>query len=191
MKIILGSASPRRKKLLADWGYEFEVMSPQIDEKAIRHEDWQALPLMVARAKAEVVRKQITEPAVLITCDTVVVHNGQLYEKPVDEEDARRMLLSYGESPAEVICGVTVTNTATGKSGEGTDLAKVYFHKIPQPLIEEMVKHGQIYDFAGAFHPEYVAIKPYIVHIEGETGTVMGLPRKLTEKLIKEVQDER
>lgn len=191
MKIILGSASPRRKKLLADWGYEFEVISPQIDEKAIRHDDLRALPLMVARAKAEVLKKQITEPAVLITCDTVVVHAGQLYEKPVDEEDARRMLLSYGESPAEVICGVTLTNTATGKVGQGTDLAKVYFHKIPHTLIEEMIKHGQIYDFAGAFHPEYPPQAPYIVHMEGNEGTVMGLPRELTEKLIKEVQDER
>ena len=191
MKIILGSASPRRKKLLSDWGYEFEIISPKIDEKAVHSDDLRTLPLKVAAAKKEAVLKQITEPAILITCDTIVLHNDQLYEKPKDESEARKMLQSYGQSPVEVICGVTVTNTATGKSVHGTDSTKVYFHKIPHRLIEEMIQHGQIFDFAGAFHSGYVPQMPYIVHREGEESTVMGLPKALTEKLMKEVQDEK
>jgi len=174
--------------LLSDWGYEFDVLSSDIDEKAIRSEDLRTLPLKVATAKAKALRQAITGPAVLITCDTIVLHNGQLYEKPKDKAEARQMLQAYGLSPVEVICGMTVTNTATGKSVQGMDSAKVYFHKIPHRLIEDMIEHGQIFDFAGAFHPEYPPQAPYIVHMEGKEGTVMGLPRELTEKLIQEVQ---
>jgi septum formation protein len=190
MKIILGSSSPRRQKLLSGWGYTFDVLIPQIDEKTIRSEDLRTLPLKVASAKAESLRGQINQPATLITCDTIVLHNNELYEKPKDESDARRMLQSYGTGPAEVICGVFVTNTDTGKSAGGVDSAKVYFHKIPHPLIEEMIKHGRIFDFAGAFHPDDPPIKPYIVHIEGEMSTVMGLPKILTKKLINQVLNQ-
>ncbi len=191
MKIILGSASPRRRKLLSDWGHQFEVITPNVDEKSIRSDDLRQLPLFVARAKAENLKAQIKEPAILITCDTIVLHNGQLYEKPRDDAEARRMLESYGADPAEVLCGVVVVNTATGQTMEGIDSAKVFFHKIPSKLIEEMIKVGKIFDFAGAFHPEDPPVKPYIVHIEGERGTVLGLPKFLTLKLIKDVQDEK
>lgn len=187
MKIILGSASPRRKKLLTDWGYEFDVLISNIDEKAVISEDLRTLPEKIAQAKAESLRGQITQPAILITCDTIVLHNNELYEKPKDKSDARRMLQSYGLSPVEVICGVSVTNTENGKAASGTDSAKVYFHKIPHTLIEEMINLGKIFDFSGAFHADDPPIKPYIVHTEGEISTIMGLPKSLTQKLIKEV----
>lgn len=187
MKIILGSASPRRQKLLSDWGYTFDVLFPQIDEKAIRSGDLRTLPVKIASAKAESLCGQIDQPAILITCDTIVLYKNQLYEKPKDETEARNMLQSYGTGPAEVICGVAVINTENGKFASGTDSAKVYFHKIPHPLVEEMIKHGRIFDFAGAFHPDDPPIKPYIVHIEGEMSTVLGLPEKLTKKLINQV----
>lgn len=186
MNIILGSGSPRRKKLLSEWGYRFETLAPQIDEKSIRDSDFRTLPLKVATAKAEALQSQVKDPALLITCDTVVVYQKQLYEKPVDEDDARRMLKSYGNGPVEVITGVAVTNTATGQKVSGTETAKVYFRQVPAPRIEEMIHHGQIFDFAGAFHPDDPAIKPYIVHIEGEMEAVLGLPKALTEKLIKQ-----
>ncbi|MEO8065719.1 MAG: Maf family protein [Candidatus Doudnabacteria bacterium] len=189
MKMILGSSSPRRQKLLSDWGYRFDVLRPQIDEKMIRSEDLRLLPLMLASAKAENLRQQITQPALLITCDTIVLHDGRLYEKPGSDYEAREMLQSYGLLPAEVICGVVVTNTGNGRSVQGVDSAKVYFQKIPHNLIEEMIKLGRIFDFAGAFHPDDPPIKPYIAYIEGEKGTVMGLPRFLTKKLIDEVYD--
>ncbi|OGE88566.1 MAG: septum formation protein Maf [Candidatus Doudnabacteria bacterium RIFCSPLOWO2_02_FULL_49_13] len=188
MKIILGSSSPRRQKLLSYWGYQFETLNPQIDEKSIRSGDLRALPLLVAKAKNQSLLAGIKEPAILITCDTIVIHDGELYEKPQNESEARRMLESYGAKPAEVICGVVVTNTKTGKTAQGLDSTKVYFHKIPAKLIDEMVKLGRVLDFAGAFHLDDPPIKPYIVHIDGELGTVMGLPRILTKQLIEQVK---
>lgn len=189
MRIVLGSASSRRQKILKDLGYDFTVLAADIDEKAIRHDDFRQLPLLVAQAKSDAVQKMLEgkEPAILITCDTVVVHDGKLYEKPKDETEARDMLMSYSTKPAEVICGVIVTNTATGKTASGLDSAKVYFLKIPHEAIENIINFAPVFEWAGAFHPDHATVKPYIAHIEGEIGTVMGLPSALTKKLIVEV----
>ncbi len=175
---------------MKEMGFDFDVLVANIDERAIRHDDLHQLPVLIAQAKSDEIKKNIKEPAILITCDTIVLHEGKLYEKPKDEQEARDMLQSYGRKPAEVICGVVVTNTQTGKSAQGIDSAKVYFHAIPHAVIEEMIKHGKIFDFAGAFHPDDPPIKPYVAYIEGEIGTVMGLPKLLTKKLIKEVNQE-
>lgn len=162
-------------------------MTPQIDEKQIRSADLRKLPLLVSKAKSEHLQSRIKEPVILITCDTIVIHDDKLYEKPKDAQEARNMLSSYGSKPAQVLCGVYVVNTATGKSAGGMDSAEVYFHKIPPTLIEEMIEHGKIFDFAGAFHFEDPPIKPYIAYINGEIENVAGLPRFLTKKLIDEV----
>ncbi len=189
MKIILGSGSPRRQEILKNWGYNFDVRIPQIDERSIRSDDFKSLPVLIARSKSENLREKITEPAILITCDTVVVHDGKLYEKPLSDDEARSFLLSYGSTPAEVISGVVVMNTENKKIAEGVDSAKVYFLKIPLSLIEEMILLGKVFDWAGAFHPADPAIKPYIAYIEGEKDTVMGLPGFLTRRLIDEVSN--
>lgn len=187
MKIILGSASPRRHKIMKDWGYDFEVMIPEIDEKLIRADDPWSLPMLIARSKSEYLRQKISNPAILITCDTIVIHDGKVYEKPKDNEEARGFLQAYGNKPAEVVSGVVVINTANNKVAEGLDSAKVYLQKIPHSLIEEMIRLGKVFEWSGAFHPGDPAIKPYIAYIEGETDAVMGLPKFLTKKLIKDV----
>ncbi len=190
MKIILGSGSKSRRDLIKEWGLEFDFASPDIDEKSIITDDFRKRPNVLAQAKSLTLQDMIKEPAILITCDTVVVYKGNLYEKPKNSEEAREYLQSYGEGPVEVICGLTVHNTATGQTISGTDTAKVYFHRIPHRLIEDMISHGRVYDWAGAFHPDDPATKPYIVHIEGDMGTVKGLPQMLMKKLIDEVQND-
>ncbi len=186
MRIILGSGSKRRQQLLADAGFEFDVEIPRIDEKAIRSDDLRQLPLMIAQAKSDVLKNQVGE-AILVACDTIVVHKNQLREKPKDESEAREFLKSYSQAPAEVICGLVVTNTATGKTVTGTESAKVYFLPIPDAVIHELVLHGAIMDAAGGFMAQMPAIKKYIAHIDGGMDTVMGLPRMLVKKLISDV----
>src|SRR5690348_16127972 len=101
-KIVLGSSSKWRREVLERLGYQFSCMSPDIDEKAIRHPDPKEMTLMIARAKGQallskvltsfrkkhnsiakfVEDKQISEPTLLITSDQVVSWNGQVREKP-------------------------------------------------------------------------------------------------------------
>lgn len=156
MKIILGSQSENRRQVLAEAGYAFEVMASHIDEKAIRHENLYELPLRLARAKAAALLPLIKEPAMLITADQVIVWNGELREKPRDFTEARRYLETFSgsEFPAECVNGITVTNTANGRSLTEREISKVYFSKLPKEVIEAFLKEGTMYKYAGGFTPQ-------------------------------------
>lgn len=187
MKLILGSKSFGRKYVLEKAGYEFDVMSADIDEKAIRSDDYEELPMLLARAKAKALLSKIKKTSILITSDQVVVCNGELREKPEVESIARRYLKSYTKYPAQTNTAVVVTNTETGKQAEGLDIAKVFFKPIPASIVDALIKEGKVLQTAGGFMVEETMLEPYIDHIEGETSSVTGLPLTLTRKLIEEV----
>ncbi|MDD5071193.1 MAG: Maf family protein [Patescibacteria group bacterium] len=189
MKIILGSGLKWRKAMLEKMGYDFEVVTADINEKAIRSNDYYVLPIKIARAKAEAIRQKIKEPVLLITADQVVLYNGELREKPKDERQAREFLLSYKKYPAEIINAVVVTNTASGKRAQGIDIAKAYFKEIPEEVIDKLVEMEDILNSAGGFLAEHELLQPYLKKYEGKEGNSLGLPKALTERLILEVQE--
>lgn len=188
MKIILGSQSENRKKVLNDAGYAFSVLVSDFDEKAIRRDDYYELPLLLSKAKAQALLPRITEPALLITADQVILWNGELREKPRDLAEARRYLETFSgsEFPAECVNGITVTNTATGKSATAREISKIYFEIIPQETIEAFLKQGIVYQYAGGFTPQSPLIAPYL-RIEGTFESVLGLPLDTLEKLLQAV----
>jgi septum formation protein len=187
MKIILGSGSESRKKILGEMGYEFEVMTSDIDEKAIRFDDPKKLTLALANAKADALLERIEEPVILITADQVVSWNGQIREKAADKNEARLFLRTYHEYPAEIVTAVAVTNTHTGKSVTEVDVAQVIFKEIPDYVIDNIIEHGNIMSKAGAFAIENPLFDPYIEKVEGAIDSVMGLPKELTKRLIEVV----
>lgn len=187
MKLILGSKSFGRRKVLKDAGYEFEIMVADIDEKAIRSNNYEELPLLIARAKARALLKKIHEPVVLITSDQVVVCNGRLREKPETEKEAREYLESYSQYPAQTNTAVVVINTKTGKQLEAVDISKVYFKNIPASVIDTLIKEGKIMHTAGGFIIENSILEPYVTQIEGDIKSVTGLPIKVTEELMRQV----
>lgn len=189
MKLVLGSSSKWRKQVLEQAGYEFTTMSPDIDEKAIRHEDPQKLALAIANAKADALVKQVQEPMILITVDQVVVCNNKVYEKPVSAAEAREFMHSYEHFPASTITAVVVINTETQKRVDGVDIATVYFHPIPENYMEELIAKGDIFSCAGGFQVEYGdgKVVPYVKSIDGAIDSVKGLPMRLVEKLIDDV----
>lgn len=189
MKIILGSQSGNRKQVLTDAGYTFDIMVSGIDEKAIRHENWYDMPILIAKAKAEALLARIKEPALLITADVVVVWNGELREKPIDGNEARVFLKSFSESPHPVECvnGIVVTNTETGAVSTGTDISKIFFGKIPDELIETLIEEGGVTNWAGAFTLLDPRIKGCVSRIEGVFDSVLGLPMDVVEKCMREL----
>lgn len=170
-------------------GYQFEVMPSDIDEKQIRLENPTELTLALARAKTAVLLPKIKEAAILITSDQVVSWNGTLREKPENEAQAREYLRRAAEHPSETITAVVVTNTATGKQAEGVDIAKVYFSDIPKETIDKLIKEGHIFHQAGGFSIDDPLVKDFVKLIEGEPESIIGLPKKLTERLMREVID--
>lgn len=187
-KIILGSQSKWRKDVLERMGYEFEVMAADIDEKAIRFDDPNQLALALANAKTDALLPKIQGEAILITSDQVDVCNGEIREKPADAEQAREFLLSYNKYPVETITAVVATNTANQKRREGIDIAKVYFHPLSDDKISELIASGCVFSCAGGFCIDDPAFKNCVKRVEGEVDSVIGLPPKLTEKLINEVK---
>jgi len=189
MNLILGSQSPSRRLALESTGRDFEVMPANIDEKAIRSDDFRELPLLIARAKASALITRLSTEAILITADQVVEYAGELREEPESSEQARSFLTSYNYDiePAQTNSAVVVTNTKTGEQAEGIDIAKTYFRPIPLFVVEELVKDQSILESAGAFIIEHPLMKHYIDHIEGTADSVMGLPLELTFDLIDQV----
>ncbi|MBI4122210.1 MAG: Maf family protein [Parcubacteria group bacterium] len=185
MKLILGSASKSRQKILKAMGYEFDVLAAGIDEKAIRDRDPQKLTLLLGRAKADAILPQLHEPAILITSDQVVAFRGEIREKPIDEAEARLFLTLTPDEPVQTVTSVVVTNTATGKRVEGLDVVSIYFSPIPKDVIDAYMKRGDCFTHAGGFDVSDPMFKPYVVSMDGEESSVCGLPETLTRKLIE------
>lgn len=192
MKIILGSSSKNRKQVMEEIGYKFEIISPDIDEKAIRTKDYYKLSLLVAKAKTQALLSKIKTPAILITADQIVVCNGALYEKPQSDDEVRKFFDTYNVgNPAETVSALVVTNTETGKSAEGVDVAKVYFSPFPAELVESYIKSKLPFSHAGGFAHEDEFIKPYVKKTEGTRDSIMGMPIKLLEELIRKVDTQK
>jgi len=178
MKIILGSQSKSRQNLLKRMGYEFEVMNPDIDEKAIRFDDPKKLTLALAHAKADALLPKIHEPAILITADQVVFCGGKIREKPASEKEAREALRGYKTHPLETVTAVVVTNTSTSERNDGVDVAKVWLRPIPASIIEALIKEGDVFSRAGGFSIENPLLKNYVEKTEGELESILGLPKE-------------
>ncbi|KAJ6678623.1 MAF-LIKE PROTEIN [Salix viminalis] len=147
-KIILGSSSLARRQILNEMGYEFTVVTADIDEKSIRRDKPEELVMALAEAKANAIieRLQIeghveedAQATLLITADTVVVSHGMVREKPNNKEEAREFIKGYSGGHAAVIGSVVVSNLTTGIRKGAWEKAEVYFHEIPDEIIDSVV----------------------------------------------------
>ncbi|KAK4351970.1 hypothetical protein RND71_027488 [Anisodus tanguticus] len=182
-KLILGSSSTARRKILADMGYQFTTMSADIDEKAIRKEKPEDLVMALAEAKADAIISKFrntenlekdVNPTILVAADTVVVYEGVVREKPSSEAEARQFMKDYANGHAATVSSVLVTNLVTGSRRGEWDKVEIE---------EEIVLYA-----AGGLIIEHPLILPYVKEVVGSTDSVMGLPKALTERLIKEVK---
>ncbi|XP_026392654.1 maf-like protein DDB_G0281937 isoform X2 [Papaver somniferum] len=195
-KIILGSSSKSRKDILTEMGYDFTIMTADIDEKEIRMEKPEDLVMALAEAKADAIlsrlqtdvnKEEDAESTLLITADQVVVYEGVIREKPSSKEEARQFIKGYSGGRAATVGSVLVTNLTTGTRRGEWDRVEIYFREIPDEVIEKLVDEGVVLYVAGGLIIEHPLILPFIEKVEGTTDSVMGLPKALTEKLIHEV----
>lgn len=191
MKLILGSSSLARQRILREAGYEFEVIAPDIDEKSIRDPDPVRLTTLLAKAKAKAILsqiKQIKEEAILITSDQVVLHQGAVREKPLSRKEAFEYLETCHLAHEATITSVCVTNTKTGKMIAGTDVSMIWFRQIPDNIINDYLDTEDAFSHAGGFDHEHPLLAPFVKEIKGTHDSIAGLPMALTIHLIEEVQ---
>ena len=169
---VLASASPRRKELLKKIVSEFEILAANIDERAIDSlvapED---LPVEESKLKARAVVPLRPNDDILAV-DTIVLLDGKVLGKPLDKEDAVRMLLEEAGKRQTVISGFTYIHN--GIEINGKDSTEVYFNELSEKEIREYVKKYMPLDKAGAYGIQDEA--GLIKKIEGSYDNVMGLP---------------
>ena len=187
-KIILASNSPRRRQLLAGLDVDFEVkVIPGIEENVPEGTPVEQIAETLARQKAEPYKPNIEDGELVLTADTIVVVDGEVLGKPVDEEEAKAMLHKISGKTHKVITGVCFTTRAHQHSfSVSTD---VTFKTLPENEIEYYVSHYHPTDKAGAYGIQewigYVGVK----RLEGSYFNVMGLPVQRIWEEIKKMSD--
>ena len=183
-RIILASASPRRKELLEKLGLKFEVDASNCEEEIdpVLGPDELVRRISITKAKAVAQRHQ---DAVIIAADTIGVIGKKLLGKPHTADEAGKMLAKISGKSHEVITGFTILDTVTNKIMTGTVSTKVYIKKLTRQEIAAYVQTGEPLDKAGAYGIQGLGAV-IVKKIEGDYYNVMGLPLSaLTEALIE------
>ena len=186
-RLILASGSPRRRELLTNAGFEFEVMPPQAEESHDGSEAPHALVARLALVKARDVAARLPAGtvAVVLGADTVVVVGGDILGKPKSEDDARRMLTRLAGREHEVISGVALAGPGAERSVTAHETTRVVFRELTEDEIGQYVSGGEPIDKAGAYAIQGQASR-FVVRIEGSYSNVMGLPVALVDRLLRE-----
>ena len=209
-RIILGSASPRRRELLEQIGLEFEIVVSDAREhyKSTRPEEIvRELALMKAEHVAKEVERREKERAeqasipgldtgeahlrnvVILGADTIVVRDGQILGKPSDEEAAFSMLKSLQGRMHQVYTGVAVLNfdgSGSLRTISHAEETKVYVHEMTDEEIRRYIAAGESMDKAGAYGVQG-RFAAYIDRIEGDYYNVVGLPVAYLYHTVKEL----
>ena len=184
-QIILASNSPRRKELMSGLGVDYVVRTlPDVDESYPADLSGAEIPAYISREKADAYRAIMQPGELLITADTIVWLDGQVLGKPVDREDALRMLRTMSGRSHEVFTGVCITTTEWQRSF--TAQTEVRFATLSEDEIAYYVDRFQPMDKAGAYGVQEWIGFIGVENISGSYYNIMGLPvQKLYRELLK------
>ena len=192
--LILASASPRRRELLTQAGFSFQVHPAHIPEAPLEGEDALTYVTRLAREKAETVFRELTgakaagdaglegDALAVLGADTTVTLDNHILEKPVDAADAARMLRLLSGRIHRVITGVALVTAEEAEVAAET--TAVRFMELAEEDIAAYVATGEPMDKAGAYAIQGRAAC-WIPRIEGCYFNVVGLPLALVARLLK------
>ncbi|HEX4667973.1 MAG TPA: Maf family protein [Chthoniobacterales bacterium] len=177
-RLLLASASPRRKQLLAEAGFQFEVVLPQADEISTttltlrEATTWNALRkgLTVARSHPN---------DVVLAADTLVALDDRVIGKPADRDEAAQILRLLSGQTHLVASSVFVAHLARGHSENFSVISRVRFKKLTDRMIEEYIDRIDPLDKAGAYAAQAEG-RAIIARIAGSRSNVIGLPLEKT-----------
>ena len=171
---ILASKSPRRQELIHDLGIDFRVEIREVDENYPAELYREEIPVYLAELKAKPFLGTLAENDLLITADTIVWLDGEVFGKPSDREDAFRILKKLSGKEHQVISGVCLTGMEKQKSFYS--ISNVSFRELSDKEIYFYIDEFKPYDKAGAYGIQEWIGYIGITHIEGSFYNVMGLP---------------
>src|ERR1019366_10258115 len=205
-RLILASASPRRRELLAQAGYVFTVEAADVDESEREGEEPGAYVLRLAEEKALAILARHTQgsgapfmtassswvgsndaPLIVLGADTTVVCDGEILAKPTDAANAKRMLRKLSGRTHQVLTGgAGVARAGTASAVEVTD---VTFSNIPEAELDSYCATHEPLDKAGAYGIQGYAAR-WIPRIDGDYFNVMGLPSARVVRLLEAASEE-
>ena len=183
-RLVLASASPRRREMLEERGYAFEVVIPPLNEPAelagrpTAARMAEALSFYKARSVADHM-----EHGIVLAADTVVALEGRLFGKPVDRDDARRIIRSLAGTAHDVITGVTLLDAASNRRAIESDTTVVVMKPLSDEQIETYLDTLAWQGKAGAYGIQDHG-DTFVERYEGSFTNVVGLPIDLTIRLL-------
>lgn len=173
--VILASNSPRRKELLSGLDIKYSIKTlPDVDESYPQSLSGEEIPIYIAKEKTEAYKAFMEDNTLLITADTIVLLEDKVYGKPIDEEDAKRMLHALSGKTHQVLTGVCITTKTKQKTFAVS--SNVRFATLEDKEIEYYVTKYKPLDKAGAYGVQewigYIGVE----YISGSYYNIMGLP---------------
>ncbi|MDD5434521.1 MAG: Maf family protein [Nitrospira sp.] len=173
-KIILASASPRRKEILGKTGLKFIVDASDYEEDLSLRMPARRLARYLSCEKAKAVAGKYTN-AIIIAADTIICFDDTVFGKPHNEKEAKRMLNILNGRTHDVITGFTIIDTDEGQIVSRTIVTKVYFNRMTAKDIDAYIRTGEPLDKAGAYAIQGLGAA-IVKRIEGDYNNVVGLP---------------
>lgn len=181
-KILLGSQSPRRRELLSDLGYDFEVVSIDCEENYPENLAVEKVAGFLSELKAKAFR-ELSEDEVLITADTIVAMGDEVLGKPKNAEKAKEMLRKLSGKTHQVYTSISVKTAE--KIITEIDVADVEFLPLDEEEIDYYVEKFSPMDKAGAYGIQEWLGMAKISKINGSFYTIMGLPTAIIYKILR------
>ena len=184
LPLILASASPRRRRLLLEHGYNFRVIPAEVTEVNPPHLSPGEVTLFNARSKAHAIARNHPRDLIL-GVDTIVSFEGKVFGKPNTMEEAVEMLGRLNGRTHEVVSGVWLRHGATGKERGFIDVTRVHFRQLTDPEIRTYLNRIGPLDKAGAYAAQDDR-GDLILRIEGSMSNVIGLPMEELQVVLRE-----
>ena len=189
MRLILASSSPRRRELLRQAGFDFEVCPSDIAEEIQQDELPEEFARRAAREKALCVAGAAPPGSLVLGADTVVAIDGQTLGKPSDGNDAARMLRLLSGRTHKVYTGVCVVRAPSEVVSFKHETTLVTFRSLDEDEIRRYVASGEPMDKAGAYAVQGLASN-FVTRISGCYSNVVGLPIALVYDILKRLMTE-
>ena len=184
--LILASNSPRRRELLQNAGFEFDVQPSEIEEIQLRGETPEDFARRLAREKALDVASLSSPGSMVLGADTVVAINGEILGKPTGPSDASQMLHVLSGRTHRVMTGVCLVRAPESVLAWRHETTCVTFRTLSEEEIESYVQSGEPFDKAGGYAIQGLASR-FDTRIEGCYFNVVGLPIPLVYEIVTSI----
>lgn len=183
---ILASNSPRRKDLLSQHGVFYEIITEEIEEKKDCFLSPASMCMSLAFQKGLIVAEKYPFRKV-VSADTIVVCNGELFGKPKDESEAFEMLKKLSGNTQYILTGFSLLCWSSGIKIVDYDISEIKFKKLSNQMIRSYIDTGDYKDKAGAYGIQSGAYD-FVEYLTGDKENVIGLPTQKVLRAMEQVE---